>query len=273
MKVICVDDEELILQLTVSLCRELPMVSWAEGFRKPEDALAQLKKDPADVAILDINMPGMDGLALAARIKKVCPDIAIIFLTGYSEYAVEAFAMHASGYLLKPVSKERLADELAYAGQKKHIQRRSRIQVKTFGNFDILVDGEVVNFSRSRAKELLAYLVDRQGYSVTRAGAFSALWEDAEYGRSMQKQLDVVIRSLKDTLEKYGISEIFEMSKGSMRICPELLDCDLYHFFEGDIDAVNAFRGEYMSSYAWANLTEAYMERMRLRMQGHHADT
>ncbi|MBQ8305396.1 MAG: response regulator [Blautia sp.] len=262
MKVICVDDEDLVLQLTLSLCREIPMVSQAEGFRRPGDALARLKNDPADVAILDINMPEMDGLALAARIKEVCPDISIIFLTGYSEYAVEAFAMHASGYLLKPVSRERLADELAYAAKKNHLQPQAHIQVSTFGEFDIRVDGVIVNFSRSRAKELLAYLVDRQGNSVTRVNAFSALWEDAEYDRAMQKQLDVVIRSLRNTLEEYGISEIFEMHKGVMRICPEMLDCDLYHFLAGDIDAVNSFRGEYMSSYAWASLTEAYMDRV-----------
>ena len=82
------------------------------------------------------------------------------------------------------------------------------------------------------------------------------------YDRKMQKQLDVVIRSLRTTLEEYGIGDIFEMRKGAMRICPEMLDCDLYHFLDGDIDAVNSFRGEYMSSYSWASLTEAYMDRV-----------
>lgn len=261
MRIICVDDEALVLQLTLSLCRDLPQVEEAEGFHSAADALAWLDENEADAALLDIDMPDMNGLALAAKIKEKRPDTAIIFLTGYSQYAVDAFAMHASGYLLKPVDKERLAQELQYAGALHEIRKDDHIVAITFGNFDLYVDGEAVTFSRSKAKELLAYLIDRQGSNVTRAEAFSALWEDAFYDRSMQKQFDVVLRSLRGTLEEYGISELLEMSRGYLRIRPELLRCDLYRFMAGDIDAVNSYRGEYLSSYAWAELTEAYMDR------------
>lgn len=263
MRIICVDDEELILQLTLAMCKELPQVKEAVGFTKASEALGWLEENEADIALLDINMPDMDGLSLAAEIKTVHPDTSIVFLTGYSEYAVEAFAMHASGYLLKPISPERLSEELDWAMNGKHEEKTSHITVKTFGEFDILVDGKLVTFTRQRAKELLAYLVDRQGSSITRANAFAVLWETGVYDRKMQKQLDVIIRSLRDTLREYGIEEIFEVSGGALRICPEYLDCDLYRFLDGDIDAVNSYRGEYMSAYSWASLTEAYMSRIK----------
>ena len=118
-----------------------------------------------------------------------------------------------------------------------------------------------MSFARAKSKELLAYLVDRQGSSVTRAEAFSALWEDGFYDRSMQKQLDVILRSLRSTLEEAGVADVLEVQRGSVRVRPELISCDLYRFLAGDVDAVNAYRGEYMSSYAWAELTEAYIER------------
>ena len=51
------------------------------------------------------------------------------------------------------------------------------------------------------------------------------------------------------------------MQRGYLRVKPELIRCDLYRFMAGDIDAVNSYRGEYMSNYAWAELTEAYMDR------------
>lgn len=261
MKILCVDDETLVLGLTVSMCRQLPETPEVVGFSRSAQALEWLEENAPEIALLDINMADMNGLVLAAKIKTRRPDTVIIFLTGYSEYAVDAFAMHASGYLLKPVSQKRLEEEFAHALSGRQAQRPTpHIIAKTFGSFDLLVDGRPLAFARARSKELLAYLIDRQGGSVTRPQIFAALWEDVPYDRSMQKQLDVVVRSLRKTLGEAGISEILELRQGVFRVVPERLDCDLYRFLRGDLDAVNAFRGEYMSAYPWAGLTESYMD-------------
>ena len=78
----------------------------------------------------------------------------------------------------------------------------------------------------------------------------------------MQKQLDVIIRNLRKTLKEYNISEILEMERGILRVVPDKFNCDLYRFMDGDIDTVHAFRGEYLSDYPWASITEAYMDRI-----------
>ena len=261
MRAICVDDEELITDYVVTLCREIPPLNAAEGFVSASDALDWLKKNHADLAILDIDLPDMNGLALAAKIKQLHPDMAIIFLTGFSQYAVEAFEMHASGYILKPVKKERLSAEVAHALSRKRKAPEAHIVARTFGNFDVFIDGELVTFKVTKSKELLAYLIDRQGSSATRAEVSSVLWEDRMYDRPMQKQLDVIIRSLRDTLEEYGIGAILEMKQGVLRIRPELISCDAWRFFSGDMDAINAYRGEYMSAYSWGAETESFMTR------------
>ena len=253
MTILCVDDEQLVLDLTVTLCRELRQKPEVCGFASAQEVLSWLDGNRADIAILDINMPDMDGLLLAARIKEKRPSTCILFVTGYSQYAMDALQMHAAGYLMKPISLKRLQEEVDYIEEtllkpQAAREREKKIEVRTFGEFDVFVDGVAVNFSRSKAKELLAYLVDRR--------------EEGEYDRAMQKQLDVIIRSLKDTLSAYGISEILEISKGNLRVCPEKFTCDLYRFLDGRIDAVNAYRGEYMSAYSWASLTEAYMDRV-----------
>lgn len=260
MRIICIDDEELVLNLTVSLCRELPMKPETLGFEKACEALLWLKDYTADVAILDINMPDMNGITLAEKMKKLRPEMSIIFLTGYSEYALEAFALHASGYIMKPVGRERLLAEIQYAlSHDRHTEPHAHIEAHTFGEFDLMVDGESVHFSRARAKELLAYLIDRHGKSVSRAKVFAVLYEDRQYDHSMQKQLDVIIRSLRETLRQYGIEDIFELNRGYLRVCPEKIHCDMYRFMSGDIDAINSYRGEYMSAYSWATITEAFM--------------
>ena len=267
MHLICVDDEELVLRLTEALCREILPDSEVNGFLRANEALDWTAGHKVDIALLDIDMPGMNGLLLAARIKELSPDTAIIFVTGYAEYAVEAFSMHVAGYLLKPVNKERLAEEIRYALDSHPAHAPAHISVQSFGNFDLLVDGKAVAFARSKAKELLAYLVDRQGSNITRAEASGILWEDSFYDRALQKQLDVIIRSLRSTLDANGIGDLLEIQRGYLRIRPEMLDCDLYRFMAGDIDAVNAYRGEYMTAYPWAELTAAYMDRQQ-RLRG-----
>ena len=264
MTIVCVDGEAPVLDETVSLCRALPQKPAAEGFLRAKDALDRLKTQAADIVILETRLPDMDGVALATKIRELQPDIAVIFLTGSADRAVEAFALHASGYLIKPASPERLAAEIAFAmNGRQPIKQAARAAVRTFGEFDVLLDGSPILFERARAKELLAFLIDRQGGFVTRANVFAVLWENRLYDRSMQKQLDVVIRSLRATLTRYGIGDIIEMRKGSLRAVPEKLDCDLYRFLGGDASAADAYRGEYMNAYSWASLTEAYMDRLR----------
>jgi len=269
MKIICIDDEPLILNMTVELCKKLPQCPEVEGFSKSAEALVWLEKNSADVALLDINMPDMFGLELAGKIRALDPQTAIIFLTGYSEYAVDAFAFHASGYLMKPLNKKRLAEEIEHASMLRESRGEKstapHISARTFGEFDLFVDGKAVAFPRSKSKELLAYLIDRHGGGITRPTAAAVLWENAGYDRSMQKQLDVIIRSLRSALENAGAQDIFEIKNGTMRVLPEKMDCDLYRFMAGDAAAVNGYRGEYMSAYSWANVTEAFLTRMRER--------
>lgn len=262
MTAICVDDEPLVLQLTLSLFRDLPGFQEVEGFAGPLEALDWLENHTPDIALLDIDMPGMNGLELARRIRDMHPDTAVIFLTGYSEYALDAFQLHASGYLMKPINREKLASEVEYALSGRNRGKASNVFAKTFGNFDLLVDGRPLVFKRSKSKELLAYLVDRHGGNVSRPEAFAVLWEDIFYDRAMQKQMDVVIRSLRSTLEEAGVGEIFEIQSGWMRILPERMDSDLFRFLDGNREAIQEYRGEYMSAYSWASQTEAYLDRI-----------
>ena len=260
MKAVCVDDELYAMQYTVRQCRQLPQIDDVRGFTRSREALDYLKDHPADLAILDINMPEIDGIALAIRIKQMHPQTAVLFLTAYREYAFDAFSVHPAGYLLKPVSLEELEKEVSYVFTDAKAAPRSRVRVRTFGEFDLMVDGKPVSFPRAKSKELLAYLIDRQGGTITRSAAFAVLFEDELYTRQRQKYMDVIIRSLRTTLDECGAGDILEMDRGGLRIRPERLDCDAYRFFSGDEEAVKSYRGEYMSAYTWASVMEAYMD-------------
>lgn len=175
MKAICVDDEPLATEYTLGQCALLPEINEVKGFTEAQSALDWLRDHSSDLAILDINMPEIDGITLAARIKELYPRMAIVFLTAYKEYAFDAYAVHPSGYLLKPVSQQKLAAEVRYACSGVHKSPHAHIQIKTFGLFDVYVDDRPISFRLSKSKEILAYLVDKQGAGVTRSEIFAAV--------------------------------------------------------------------------------------------------
>ena len=114
LKVLCVDDEKLMLRYLVSLCEKTADVDEIHGFDRAQKALSWMKDHSFDLALLDISMPDMDGITLAKRIRELYPETDIVFVTGYPQYAVDSWAVHPRGYLLKPVTQKDLQEELDY---------------------------------------------------------------------------------------------------------------------------------------------------------------
>jgi len=115
MNILIVDDEKLArdrLKRLVEKSGDHTVVGEAADGRS---AISQVEKYLPDVVLLDIRMPGMDGLEVARHLMKLENPPAIIFCTAYGEHALEAFQTHAVGYLLKPVKIEELHAALASA--------------------------------------------------------------------------------------------------------------------------------------------------------------
>ena len=218
-------------------------------FKQGDEALAFAKENSVDVAFLDINMRGMGGLALAEKICSVCPDCKIVFCTGYEEYAIPAFKLHASGYLMKPVSAKDVQVEIDNI--KGIRQKEKPLTVKCFGNFEVYAKGEKLTFKRSKTKELFAFLIDRNGAGVTVAEIGVALWEDDE-DKMNPNYIHQLFRDLRQSLEAVGVEDIFERKNYFYSIKPEKLDCDYYSYLK---TGKPEFRGEYMSQYSWAEET------------------
>jgi CRISPR/Cas system-associated endonuclease Cas1 len=104
MIAIAVDDEPLMLGALAKAIGSSEDITGVMKFSDCEEVIEFFKNNDADIAFLDINMRGMGGLSLAEKIINLCPKCRIVFCTGYEEYAIPAFKLHASGYLLKPIS-------------------------------------------------------------------------------------------------------------------------------------------------------------------------
>lgn len=251
MKILAVDDEQDALEVLTTAIRDCQPDADIRGFNSPTEALAFAETNPPDIAFLDIRMPGLTGLELAKRLKKINVKVNIIFSTGYSEFASDAFSMHASGYLMKPISTKDVRKELENL-RNPIAAPKKRVYIRTFGNFELFVDGETVHFSRKPAKELLAYLVDRKGSSVTRRELCDVLLQDAAFTRKSQDYLTKIVRELEKSLEEVNAKDILRIDRSEYAVIPANFDCDAYDYLNGMPDAFNNFYGEYMSQYPWA---------------------
>lgn len=256
MNVICVDDEPHALEAVERELRQLKAITAVHTFRSSDKVLEYLSGHQTDVALLDIQMQATDdGLTLARKIREQSPYTRIIFLTGYSEYAVDAFRLHASGYLLKPATKEDIEAELLHIQAPPPRFNGGRVRIQCFGNFEIFVDGIPLKFERSKTKELLAYLIDRRGASTNTGELCGVLWEDKPDSVSLRKQLRTLLADLSKNLKRVHAEEILVKRRNSYAVNVEAIDCDYYHFLQKDAPAVNAYSGQYMAQYSWAEMT------------------
>ncbi len=249
MIAIAVDDEVLMLGALVAAIEASPDITEVTRFSGCDEALDFVKENPVDVAFLDINMRGMGGLALAEKIVAVCPECKIVFCTGYEEYAIPAFKLHASGYLMKPVSAKDVQAEIDNIKGIRH--KEKPIVVKCFGNFEVYARGEKLTFKRSKTKELFAFLVDRRGAGVTVAEIGVALWEN-DTEQKNQNYIHQLFRDLRQTLNVIGIEDVFERNNYLYSINSDKIDCDYFEYLK---NGKPEFLGEYMSQYSWAEET------------------
>ena len=123
MNVLIVDDEPLARERLSRLVGELDGYRVLEpGAGNGEEALAQIEELRPDVVLLDIRMPGLDGLQVAGKLCERDAPPAVIFCTAHDEFALEAFQVSAVGYLVKPVRAENLADALKKAERPNRVQ-------------------------------------------------------------------------------------------------------------------------------------------------------
>lgn len=259
MKFLLVDDEPFALKDLEETLHEAAPDGEIASFMKPGMALEYAKTNTVDIAFLDIELGSMNGLVLAKKLKDILPEVHIIFVTSHEQYAVGAFQIHATGYVMKPATSEDIRRELTFLYGETSSPRK--IYVQTFGGFDVFVDGKPLVFGRSKAKELLAFLIDRKGSTVTNAEVCAALWEEGLDEARNKVYLRVLITDLRKTLKSASIEMILVKTFNSLAIRTELLDCDSYRFFEGDAEAINQYKQNYMPGYSWAEFTLGEMER------------
>lgn len=250
MHIIYVDDEKPALdnfRLTVASFVEIADL---QLFQDGSAALAFAAEHTVDVAFLDMEMPGLHGLELAKKLKAQDANIRIVFVTAYSQYALDAWSVDATGYLLKPYTAADIHKELAkciYRPLPSH-----QVVIQTIPTLAVMVNGVPLHISSAKAREMLALLVDFGERGFTAGEGIAFLWPEKANNASTQSLLRMTYKRLADTLERAGAGHILASKENRRFIKTDEVDCDLYRILSGDKQAARNYHGQYLQEYSWA---------------------
>lgn len=248
MKIIYVDDEPMLLENFRLTVADISMVESLNTFGSSEDAITWAKDNPVDVAFLDVEMPVINGIELAKKLQEIDENIRIIFVTAFEQYALQAFGVGATGYLLKPYDESDIERELEKAARIIPVPKK-KIVIHTMPDLWISIDGTPLSLRHTKQEELLALLIDRGEVGITSGDAINCLWGGMVSSNSKYR---VTFSRLKDMLREAGIEHIVASEGNKKYIRTDQVDCDLYRMLAGETEAIARYSGEYLRRFSWA---------------------
>lgn len=282
LRIVALDDENHALERFESVVKDFKDVELCGLFDDADDLLAYIGGDPPDVVFLDIEMPGKSGIQIAGELSVINPEISVVFVTAFSQYAVEAFELCALDYMLKPATPDRLKKTIERLMKKKPAAREGgerKLQIKSLGRLQVSWENrEPVKWRTEKVKELFGFLLHHHRREISKEEILEALWAEHPPGRSV-RQLYNGIYYIRKTLEDYGIGQSMISVHGNYRLKIDesvVYDADLYQKLavslekaEEALDIIpleklaSLYQGDYMGGedWPWAELTREALSR------------
>ncbi|KAA8785077.1 two-component system LytT family response regulator [Paenibacillus sp. 4624] len=281
IRVMLIDDEEAALDLLEILLGQIGNVEIVGRYLNPIQALEDFKKITVDAVFLDIQMPGMKGTQAARHIRSMFPEMPIVFTTAYAEFAVEAFEIESTDYLLKPFTTGRLQSTLTRIN--KHLQEPANRPeanigsiplVQCLGGFQIILPGEPkeIVWKTKKERELCAFLIHHEGKRVNAPVIIEALWPGYDLVKA-KTYLYTCLSYLRRSLAEHEVP--IHISKGNQGFTAELnemtVDASAFEnlliqilseesLSERNYDQMNRmYTGDYMEAcdFGWASARQS----------------
>ena len=252
MKAIIVDDEPLMIQKFVRMTEDISDLQLIGQFETAEVALSFMQNNSVDVAFLDVEMPVMDGITLAQKLRDIRDTVVIVFVTAFDEYIYDSNAVGGDYYLVKPYTKESIRIMMEKIRLLAARQNRE-IFIQMFGRFVVKRRNNPIRLT-GKAKEILALIVTRQGREISNEEIFSIVWEDRPYSNANMSVYYNALRRLKVCLKDAEIPELLISTARGQMVNTAIFDCDYYIWKEQDQaqgGSDHGFDGEFLSEYSW----------------------
>ena len=296
MRAILVDDEALSLHYLSGLLRKIGGVEILGIYMNPYEAIEAVLTMKPTMVFLDIEMPGMNGMEVAEKIQQSSPDTRIIFVTAFSEYAVNAFEMNAVDYLMKPVQLERLHKTLQRLTHEAvnvvapTVPTRSAMvfafQSLSFAWSGDSVDLVDVRWRTSKVRGVFAFLLQHRGSFVRKDLLLEHFWPEVD-GEKGFIQLYSTIYQIRKSIAATNFDIVIVNQENGYRLDLNSVkfDVDEWENRLKQASAVRAdtigmhrqllalYQGDYLAKedYVWAE-GEGERERLRILWLQHVSD-
>ncbi len=225
-------------------------------FNDSDSAAEFLKSNRADLAFVSLCSKNIDYDLIIRKVKKI--DFrTVVFLIGNDDIqSTEVYKKGCDYFIKKPYNPNEIRALLKrFELLSKRLKKR--VFVRTFGRFDVFVDGVPVDFHNSKAKELFALCIDHCGGNVTMQEAIDKLWYERHYDDKVKRLYRKAVISIVKTLQENDVSKIFVKSRGTCAINKNAIECDYFNLIKNPQKYADTFHGEYIFDYSWAESTLA----------------
>ena len=251
MRAILVDDEAIMLRSFMRNSADIPEINVIAQFQSAEEAIEFARENPFELALLDVRLPGMDGIELAVRLREIIPELLIVFISAYDEYLRNFNEIGGDYYILKPYKKETIrmmAEKMSLLAGR----LEKNIYIQMFGRFNVMKDGVPIKIS-GKAKEILALIASRRGKEISNEEIYGTVWENREYSNERMKVYYNALSRLKHALAEAGISDLLLSTQRGQMLNTAICDCDYFAWQDGNMGNNDRFEGEFLSEYSWGD--------------------
>ena len=250
MRAILVDDEAIMLRSFMRNSADIPNLNVIAQFQSAEEALAFSEENTFELALLDVCLPGMNGIELAIRLREMHQGLLVVFISAYDDYIRNFNEIGGDYYIIKPYKKETIqmmVEKMSLLAGR----LRKDIYIQMFGRFNVLKNGMPIKIS-GKTKEILALIAIRRGKEISNEEIYSTVWENREYSNVSMKVYYNALSRLKRALAEAGAGDLLLSTPRGQMLNTAVCDCDYFAWQDKKMEGGDRFEGEFLSEYSWS---------------------
>lgn len=241
LSAVIVDDEIPVLNLLKMFLQRTEQVNVLNAFTDPTEALKNICDIKPEVVFLDIEMPEINGLELANSLIEQNDELMVVFVTGYNQYALEAFQVNALDYILKPVNSDRIEKCVSRLMKLRIPKVEGKVDMRQsriccFGDFEVYGNNGVIKWPTRKVEEMLAYFIFHRDCNINGIELGEILWPEGEPDK-IKANFDTSLFRLRKTIKQNGLPIEITSKKGGKGI----YRCNLNELSTDFIEFENAF--------------------------------